>query len=348
MFITLATDLLAWARTVVVRRRRPDKRGSVLDFFNGARGSGTAPPPATGMGTRHNSTEINSANVMICAVMRDEEVYVDEWIQYHQLLGFDFVHLFDNSVNGSAKMGYLPQKYNNFVRVTHAPGDDIKTKAFSHCAKKYSSSATWAVLLDADEFIVLRKHDSIRNFIRDTATYGGTIALNRYAFGSSGELNYKDAPVLTRFTMRSATPDKVTKSIVFLPDVVRVDPLIVHMKAGVPTVDSQGQRITADTASKNSRSSVKIEEVAVVNHYYTKSLEEFRRKHSRDTSSSGSLGTSDSGTSKSSDKSRTAAPDKDSKSVDLMEFITSESRANAIQDTFARDFYISKAQKTTA
>jgi hypothetical protein len=40
---------------------------------------------------------------VICAIALDEELYIDEWIRYHLLLGFNHIYVYDNSENNVLK-----------------------------------------------------------------------------------------------------------------------------------------------------------------------------------------------------------------------------------------------------
>lgn len=356
--LLLLSAIPAHGKVVVVRRPRKEKHSNILHYTNNYTKEELHKLEDKSQGNLphiHNETKANISTVMVCAIVRDEEAYIDEWIQYHQLLGINLMHLFDNSLNGSAKMAYLPQRYGTMIRVTHVPGDSSQSRVYNHCVKKYSLGAIWAAFIDIDEFIVLRNHTIIHLFLQDVAPYGGAVTIRRYTFGSNGELNYKNQPVLTRFTARSVEPEKGNKYIAYLPDVQRVEPHRCQLKHGKHTVSSNGQRIApaADTARKGNMN-VKVEETteepAMINHYYTKSLEEFRGKRHRyryryrysSASPHERLGTSKSSPNAAHESPAAAKSDKDS--ADLMEFIKSDSRANAMQDTFARDFF----QRSTA
>jgi hypothetical protein len=276
------------ARTVrykIVRRRRK-KRGSGkvstntnhTNFRNIKKSSNSHPVTASSLMSESRPFLASyAARVVVCAVMRDEDRYVDEWILYNKYLGFDAIHIYDNSWGGSAKLAYLPQRYGSFVTVKHFPGEGLQNKAYSQCVKRYNRPNTWAAFIDADEFIVLRKHITIQELLNAVIPNGGALSLNRITFGSSGHLQYDpDVPVLRRFIARSNVTDIFVKTIAHLPDVARVEPHYVTLKGSNTRVDCHGHVMT--TGSINREAS---EDIAAVHHYFTKSYEEFRLKRLR-------------------------------------------------------------------
>jgi len=263
-------------------------------------------------------------NIAVCAVVRDEDRYINDWIDYHVLLGFNTIHIFDNSKNGSAKIAYLPQQYGASVKVNHAPGEGIQLKIYNlfveHTAR-VSADPMWVAFIDVDEYIVLRKHTNIQSFLAEVALTGGAVALNRIQFGSNGHLVYDNAPVLSRFITRKALAEKVMKSIVYIPDVVEVRLNESVLRDGVYTVNPHGNRVKPNYRVSNSSTSI-----ACINHYYTKSLEEYKAKrlrgHALEIHTNSQYNTSI-----------------ESDNLILTEFIKADAGANAVEDTFAWDYF---------
>ena len=157
--------------------------------------------------------------VVICALVKDEDRYVDEWITFNKYLGFDRIHLYDNSEHGSSYIGYLPQKYGSFVHVYHYPAESPQLRAYAHCGARYNHSSVWAAFIDIDEFIILRKHATVKHLLHDVAPFGGAVSLNRVFFGSNNLTRYEDRPVVERFTRRQTGLDTLVKTISYIPDV---------------------------------------------------------------------------------------------------------------------------------
>ena len=44
-----------------------------------------------------NTVREKQRKVMMCAIVFNEEAYIDVWVDYHHALGFDAFHIYDNS-----------------------------------------------------------------------------------------------------------------------------------------------------------------------------------------------------------------------------------------------------------
>jgi hypothetical protein len=76
--------------------------------------------------------------------------------------------------------------------------------------------------------------------------------------------------------MRSKRTDIFVKTISYLPDVRKVEPHFTRLHPDKLRIDCHGREVT--TGSINRAAS---EDIAAINHYYTKSLQEFRQKRLR-------------------------------------------------------------------
>ena len=219
----------------------------------------------------------NFTKFMVCAMIKDEDLYIDEWLEYHQYLGFDYVSIFDNADNASNYIADLPGRYPNFVTVVHSPGLKHQLKVYDACVRTFQSSSMWAAFIDVDEFIVLRKHSDIKSFVTEVSPTGGAIAFNREHFTSHHNRDYTPYPVLSRFLTRKIKVDERVKTIAYVPHVSKCRGHHCTLLANVTTVDPQGKEI-ATYKNFNKRGSATI---AGVNHYFTKSYEEFKLKRYR-------------------------------------------------------------------
>lgn len=228
----------------------------------------------------HKKHNITDAQVIVCAVLKHEELYVDEWIRYYQYLGFDFMYLYDNGNMPSAYLAGIHQVYGNFVRVKRLSGRYKQMVAYSDCYENFKNKNTWAALIDVDEFMVLRKHPSIKDFLRDVAPNGGAVAFNWKYISSSGIKQHLPGPVVARFTYTHQGVNQHIKTLSYLGHVSRPDQVhFTNMLPGHVKVDVQGRVV--EEGSPFHLNNTGNEHVAYLNHYHTKSLEEFLLKKRR-------------------------------------------------------------------
>lgn len=145
---------------------------------------------------------------------------------------------------------------------------------------QYSNNNTFGAFIDVDEFFVLRKHASIKDFVKDLAPRGGSIVVNWSSMCSSKKTAYEPKPVLERFI--STCPPNMPvnahiKAVVYFAHALRPNIHSTVMKPGYPTVDTMCRPVdsTAHWVFGNNR------EVAYLNHYHTKSWEEYWKKKMR-------------------------------------------------------------------
>lgn len=211
---------------------------------------------------------------VICAIALHEDRYIDEWILYHLSLGFHHIYIYDNGNDYS-----LQNKQSDRVTVIHFPGKSVVAKPIQHDAyhafiKDFGPKHQWAAFIDIDEFIVLKKHDSISSFLSQYQRCSA-VGLNWIMFGTNHCTHYESEPVTKRFTRCAATPNHHIKSIIQLKYAwVFNDPHHMMLRSGT-TCDTYYQPINGPFNPSGKT------DIACIHHYYTKSEEEFREKIQR-------------------------------------------------------------------
>lgn len=149
--------------------------------------------------------------VIIC-IAKHEKNYIIEFVRYHLGLGFDKIYLYDNEDNATYEE--LLKDFGERVIVTHLPGKNYprlpQYEAIQQFVWNYMNrpDITHVAHIDIDEYIVLKKHDNIKDFIKEYIYDGennvmcGGIGINWRMFGDSGNNEYRDEPLTSRFTKR--------------------------------------------------------------------------------------------------------------------------------------------------
>jgi hypothetical protein len=143
--------------------------------------------------------------VIVCIAKRERD-YIEEFVKYHLALGFKYIYLYDNEDIPTYET--FLEKYKEFIKVIHLPhnnyGIGVQYVALDHFEKNYlfKTDITHVAHIDIDEFIVLKKHANICDFISEYIIGDCQgIAMNWRFFGSSGKKEKTDEPVTMRFTM---------------------------------------------------------------------------------------------------------------------------------------------------
>lgn len=209
-------------------------------------------------------------DAVICCIALNEQLYIQEWINYHIKLGFAKIYVYDNSDDNN--MLYIAS--HNII-VIHMPGTCKQLDAYSHFLNHYGMIHTWCAFIDCDEFIVLKQHKNIRDFCLQYL-HSGALGINWVLFGSNNELKYVDKPVLERFTKRQSGINEHIKCIVCCADTIGfINPHVPILQMGTYIKDIRNNKI--DWAFNYIGS----DDICQINHYFVKSKEEFMTKIAR-------------------------------------------------------------------
>jgi len=212
--------------------------------------------------------------VVVVCIVKDEAEYLEEWLAYHVAVGVGHFIIYDNgSTDGSAA---VLERYINHGLVTRVdwPLGGGQLAAYNHALRMFGATARWLAYFDVDEFLVPLLDDDVPTFLarfEDAAV----VRVPRIEFGYSGHRTPPPGLAIDAYTqvanvldLDADLPPRV-KSIVQPGAVSAVD---IHLAfpadepvAGAPT----------DTAEEA------VHGIAQLNHYYTRSLEEFEAKRFR-------------------------------------------------------------------
>lgn len=144
----------------------------------------------------------------LCMIVKNEEQYIRENLSYNFKLGFDHIFLY---MNDWEYLIDLP----NITQISW-PGQVQQLNAYNDCLKRYSKEFDWIAFFDLDEFLVLKKHNTIQEFIMDFNTRNN-IGINWQFYGANG-MRYRNPiypySLLKQFTKRQKDVNLHTKVIV--------------------------------------------------------------------------------------------------------------------------------------
>jgi len=153
--------------------------------------------------------------VLVC-IAKQEQDYIEEFIQYHLSIGFKHIFLYDNEDEPFYET--FLQKYKEFLTVHHLPFNNypkaVQYTALDHFTSSMKDPITHVMHIDIDEFLVLKKHKTIQEFIEEyivDSTVG--IGVHWRLFGDSGRTEKTNEPVTKRFTMCQEKGDMHIKTL---------------------------------------------------------------------------------------------------------------------------------------
>ena len=105
--------------------------------------------------------------VIICAIAKNENDYINEWVNHYVKLGFDHIYLFDNNEIDTERVeNFIDKDLLKQVSIIDYRG--VKRHHLQHYVydwfyKHYKTTFDWLMFVDIDEFLV--GIDNIKEFL---------------------------------------------------------------------------------------------------------------------------------------------------------------------------------------
>lgn len=215
------------------------------------------------------------SRLTICAIFKNEAAYLYEWLSFHSFLGVKKFFLYNNNSSDNSLEIIRSWPQSELVTVIDWPMIGGQNAAYADMLTRHRDEADWCAFIDCDEFLCPSNGLDLISAIELVDPPPSGLYVHWRMFGSSGHKEQLPGLVTERFTRRSHDsfgPNSIGKSIVRLAEttevgfchIVRTRGLLVNDSGD--TIDQQGNGI-------HSRSSHRL---IALNHYYTKSSEEWR------------------------------------------------------------------------
>ena len=231
----------------------------------------------------------------VVACMRNEGLFIVEWVAYHRVIGFDDVVVCSNDcTDGSDILLDALQAVGALTHLRHTvpanstPQDSGIRTAFSHLTE---TDVEWLAHIDADEFINIGLGDGNVSDLLNSAGDGDVIALPWWAYGDSHHTAWP-GDVLSQFTRAEDHPSekrvKFKSMFRFRKFSHANDHMPIGPKEPVPDVRSAlGARLSDEGLYDQKRSKYRPLDLALkpkaacINHYAVPSRDVFLMKNDR-------------------------------------------------------------------
>lgn len=109
--------------------------------------------------------------IVICAIAKNEHLYINDWVKYHINLGFDHIYVFDNDDLNAQFIGDFIDKdlidKISFIDVRGMHKQWFQQKCYNKFYQANKDNFSWCAFIDIDEYIVLRDWKNIREMLSD-------------------------------------------------------------------------------------------------------------------------------------------------------------------------------------
>ena len=223
-------------------------------------------------------------DLAIVAIMKNESPYVKEWLDYHLAAGVNHFYIYDNDSSDNFKEVLQPYINDGTVTYKFYPGYARQCEAYTEAVKNYKFFCRYMAFIDADEFIFPQSKKSVVEVIDDILKDKeniGALGINWRIYGSNHleKADYSKS-VLERFTSRANYDSEFNNHTKTFANPRRLKYFYVSHCAYY--------FLTCDVINENGEKLLKGPYISplenpkiILNHYITKSKEEYCRKIDR-------------------------------------------------------------------
>ena len=238
----------------------------------------------------------NGIQVALCAIAKNENLYIREWVEWYKNLGITKIFLYDNNdldgehfeevINDYIQDGYVQIINKRGIEkglVYDKNGVNLQPACYCECYETYGANFDWMCFFDIDEFLTF-KNSNLEIFLTNKKfEKAETILIPWETYDSNNQIYYNNKPVQERFTHVSDIYKKyAVKSIVKCKKEIYKDRNInclIHcfLTKNKSIYNISGKCIAFNKDNWYSYNTIKTCDV-VLRHYKTKSAEEFIKR----------------------------------------------------------------------
>ena len=168
--------------------------------------------------------------IAVCAIIKNENLYLREWVEHYKKLGFDKIILYDNNpidgevphqvigdyvmsgfvdVHNVRGVKWQPETKIPYTEYVNHPGNwgplTIQQLVYTKCTLEYQNEYRWIAYVDIDEFLIFDEtepqniHEIFDKYQYEEKGFK-QILINWRNIGDDGKINYENKPVQERFT----------------------------------------------------------------------------------------------------------------------------------------------------
>lgn len=223
-------------------------------------------------------------NLAVVAIVKDEAPYIREWIEYHKLVGVDKFYIYDNESSDNLKEVLSSYILNGEVEYMYYPGHRVQCEVYNFATKRVKFNCKYVAYIDIDEFILPidadKKVPSIVDEVLTLYPKAAGLAVQWLMFGSSGHKRKPEGLVIENYTKCAEQLFHENMYVKTIANPRRiscfVDPHAPCFYRSFCNITSDGNVVKGSVTGES-----RCYELIRVNHYFTKSYEEFIAKRNR-------------------------------------------------------------------
>lgn len=132
----------------------------------------------------------------VCAIFKNEELSLKEWLEYHLIVGVEHFYLYNNFSNDTYQNILQPYIEKGIVDLIDWPVKQGQISAYEDFWKKYHQQTQWVAFIDIDEFFCPIHERSVANWLKKYEKYPSVFVYWKM-FGTSGKINHNPLQLIT-------------------------------------------------------------------------------------------------------------------------------------------------------
>ena len=159
--------------------------------------------------------ENTNIKVALCTMGRSENLYINEFVEHYLNLGVDTLFLYDDNIEEKQKFkNALPPKDSVVIEYTTDYNIKGQEQAYNHCYSKHKNDYDWFIMIDMDEYLVIKNNDTLKGYLTDHVfDKCDFLKLHWRIPSDNGLLHYENKSLFERFKRPYYTSNHI-KSII--------------------------------------------------------------------------------------------------------------------------------------
>jgi glycosyltransferase involved in cell wall biosynthesis len=226
--------------------------------------------------------------IALAAAVRNEELYLLEWIAFHKALGVNHFIIVNNGSDDGTEQLLKKLGKTGIVSTHNIYKNALQLEIYQEIIKNYQHDFDWIGFLDIDEFFVPENNKSINEILGNQPKECGGVAVNWAIYGSSYQ-PFPDSftnpsPTTARFSWRAKKTNKINSyfKVFVKPQLTAINTALPYSHA-FPLVSNdyfytncKGTRVALDALNPVGQLPIVNWEGGRINHYLVRSKWEYK------------------------------------------------------------------------
>lgn len=137
----------------------------------------------------NKTTFVKKDNIFsIVSIFKNEAPYLKEWIEYHKIVGVDHFYLYNNNSEDGFNAVLEPYVKQGIVTLLDWTKNQAQMECYHDAIMRFRGESNWLAFIDIDEFIVPNSTSDIKDFLNNFKNKPSVLAYWKY-FGASGKIH---------------------------------------------------------------------------------------------------------------------------------------------------------------